>query len=320
MGGLSSGVSSLGLSSCSDLTIVVPVKNERDGLKLVLDEIIEAGFNLDSVLVVDGGSTDGSREVAERYGVRVVTQKYPGGKAGGVRTGLELARTSYVVVLDGDYTYPPKHIWDLCRKLDEGYDMVIGVRRPQPGAMGWIFKIGNRMLTAWFNLIFGTRLRDVLSGMYAIRVEALREAMWETRGFSVESEIVAHIASTTGRIAEVDIVYRGRVGEKKLRPIHGVKIFLDMIRLSWSYNPIFLTFIIASLILVPGVALDIYYLYHLLFSDVKYYMKGLLGAVMTIVGLQTLGIAVLALYMKRMEFRLRRAIERVAEGRRAFPR
>ena len=135
------------MSACNDLTIVIPVKNEREGLKLVLEEILEAGFNTESILVVDGGSTDGTKEVAKSYGAMVVTQRYPGGKAGGVRTGLELARTSYVVILDGDYTYPPVHIWDLCRKLDEGYDMVIGVRRPQPGAMGLIFRLGNKMLT-----------------------------------------------------------------------------------------------------------------------------------------------------------------------------
>jgi len=303
------------LSACNDLTIVIPVKNEREGLKLVLEEILEAGFNTESILVVDGGSTDGTKEVAKSYGAMVVTQRYPGGKAGGVRTGLELARTSYVVILDGDYTYPPVHIWDLCRKLDEGYDMVIGVRRPQPGAMGLIFRLGNKMLTTWFNLIFGTRLRDVLSGMYAIKVEALKEAMWETGGFSVESEIVAHIASTTGRIAEVDIAYRSRVGEKKLKPIHGVKIFTDMIRLSLSYNPVFTMFAVTSLILIPGVALDLYYIYHLLLNDVKYYMKGLLGAVMTVVGLQTLSMAILTLYMKRMEFRLRRAVEKALRSR-----
>lgn len=303
------------MSSCDDLTVVIPVKDERDGLKLVLEEIVESGFDLGKVIVVDGGSRDGTREVAKSYGVMVVSQRYPGGKAGGVRTGLELARTNHVVILDGDHTYPPAHIWDLCRKLDEGYDMVIGVRRPQPGAMGRIFKVGNWMLTTWFNIVFGTKLRDVLSGMYALRVEALREAMWETGGFSVESEIVAHIASTTGRIAEVDITYRSRVGEKKLKPVHGIKILADMIRLSWSYNPVFTLFTVTSLILIPGVALDIYYLYNLILNDVKYHMKGLLGAIMTIVGLQTLGIAILALYMKRMEFRLRRAIERALRSR-----
>jgi len=300
------------LSACDDLTVVIPVLNERDGLKLVLKELIESGFRVDRIIVVDGGSSDGSWEVAESYGVKVVKQVYPGGKAGGVRTGLELAKTGYVVVLDGDYTYPPIHIWDLCRELDKGYDMVIGVRNPEPGAMNFVFKIGNWILTKWFNIIFGTRLRDVLSGMYAIKVEALRETMWEARGFSVESELVSHIASTTGRIGEVEVYYRRRIGEKKLGLLHGTRIFLDMIKLSWSYNPVFTIFTLTSLIIIPGIVLDIYYLYNLTFYDIKYHVKGLLGAITTIIGIQTLGIAILALYLKRMEFRLRRAIENLA--------
>lgn len=300
------------MSACDDFTVIIPVLNERDGVKLVLEELISSGVSKDRILVVDGGSTDGTWDVARSYNVKVVKQIYPGGKAGGVRTGLELVDTNYVIIMDGDYTYPGVHVWDLCRKLDEGYDMVIGVRNPEPGAMKWVFNVGNRILTTWFNLIFGTRLRDVLSGMYAIRLDTLRETLWETRGFSVESEIVAHIASTTGRIGEVDIAYRRRVGEKKLGVLDGFKIFADMARLSLSYNPLFTLFAIASIILVPGVILDVYYLYHLIFSDVKYYMKGLLGAVMTIVGLQTLSVAILALYMKRMELRLRRAIENMA--------
>jgi dolichol-phosphate mannosyltransferase len=88
-----------------------------------------------------------------------------------------------------------------------------------------------------------------------------------------------------------------------------------MIRLSLSYNPVFTMFAVTSLILIPGVALDLYYIYHLLLNDVKYYMKGLLGAVMTVVGLQTLSMAILTLYMKRMEFRLRRAMEKALRSR-----
>mgnify|MGYP001772501569 CR=1 FL=1 len=297
------------MSACDDFTVVIPVRDEVEAIGPVLEELLAVGVDRDRIIVVDGWSSDGTREVASSYGVKVVNQLYPGGKAGGLRTGFELVETSSVIVMDGDYTYPAGHIWDLCKALDRGYDMVIGVRNPEPGAMNPIFKFGNRVLTLWFNLVFGTKLRDVLSGMYAIKLEALKGLLWEAGGFSVESELVAHIASTTGRIGEVDIAYRRRKGRKKLGVAGGLRIALDMIRLSFSYNPIFTLFSIASLILIPGLALDAYYLYHLVFSDVKYYMKGLLGAIMTIVGLQTLTTAILALYMKRMEFRLRRAIE-----------
>lgn len=300
---------------CSDFTVVIPVKDEEEGLPVVLEELLGAGVGADRIIVVDGDSSDGTVNVARRYGVTVVRQRYPGGKAGGVRSGLEASKSRYVIVMDGDATYPGYMVWDFCRKLEEGYDMVIGVRRPEPGAMNPVFALGNKLLTFWFNLNFGTRLRDVLSGMYALRVEALSGAEWMARGFSVESEIVAHIASTSENIAEVDIEYRRRVGKKKLNVFDGLKIFIDMIRLSWAYNPVFAIFLTASLILIPGLALDMYYLYHYIVSDVKFYMKGLVGVIMTVVGAQSLALALLALFLKRMEIRLRRAINMLAKAR-----
>lgn len=301
--------------SCSDFAVVIPVKDEEEGLPLVLEELLRAGVEAERIIVVDGGSRDGTVNVARKYGVTVISQRYPGGKAGGVRDGLEAAKSRYVIVMDGDATYPGYRVWEFCEKLEEGYDMVIGVRRPEPGAMNPVFALGNKLLTFWFNLNLGSRLRDVLSGMYAVRVDALRDAEWMTRGFSVESEIVAHIASTSESIAEVDIEYRRRVGRKKLNVLDGFRIFMDMIRLSWSYNPVFVIFLTASLILIPGIALDIYYLYHYIVSDVKFYMKGLIGVILTVIGVQSLALALLALFLKRMEIRLRRAINKLAIAR-----
>jgi len=299
------------LSACEDFNVIIPVKNEALGLKMTLEELLNTGVSRDKIIVVDGGSTDGSREIAKNFKVKLIDQKYPGGKAGGVRTGLEVVEASYAVIIDGDYTYPASHIWDLCKKASEGYDMVIGVRIPEPNSTNPILRLGNWLLTKWFNLIFGTRLRDVLSGMYLIRIDTLREAEWETKGFSIESEIVAHIASLSGRISEVPISYRRRIEpeKKKLKVLDGFKIATDIVKLSWSYNPVFTLFIVASLILIPGLFLDLYYLYHYSVNNVKYYMKGLMGVIMTLMGFQSLALAILSLYLKRVELRLRRSIE-----------
>ncbi|WP_054857784.1 hypothetical protein [Vulcanisaeta sp. JCM 16159] len=67
-----------------------------------------------------------------------------------------------------------------------GADEVIGVRRPLPGSQGFIYRIGNKILTWAFNLLFGTKLHDVLSGMYIIRADSLRDAVAEVGGFSIE--------------------------------------------------------------------------------------------------------------------------------------
>jgi len=174
---------------------------------------------------------------------------------------------------------------------------------------GVLFRFGNRVLTAFFDIMFSARLRDVLSGMYAARLADLREVAFEMGGFSLESEVVAHFASL-GRVCEVPIEYRPRLdpGAKKLRVVHGLRIALDMLRLTWRYNPVFTIFAVGALLLIPGLALGAWVGYHYFFTGIKYYVKGLIAIVTTLVGLLFLALAIITLYIRRTELRLRRYI------------
>lgn len=299
---------------CSKLTIVVPVLNEEEAIGKVLEELMSEGYEPEQILVVDGGSVDRTVEIASGYGVKVIRQEGRG-KAAAIRTAMKHVKTEFVLVMDGDYTYPAKHIRELLNKaLEGGYDQVIGRREFAAGTQPLAFKVGNRLLTLFFNLLFGVRLRDVLSGMYVVRAERLREIAWETKGFSIETEIAAHVASTTGRVAEHPIEYRRRVGRKKLKLIHGLHIARDMVRLAWRYNPAFFIFMLGSVLLIPGLALGLYVAYHYLFTGIKYYIKGLAAMMMTMAGLQSLVLAILALYMKRMEYRISRKLSELLEA------
>lgn len=299
----------------SEATVVIPTLNEVKAIGRVIEEVLSVGVPRENVVVVDGGSTDGTVEVASSYGVRVVRQEGRG-KADAVRTGLKYVRTPYVVVMDGDYTYPAKYIPKLLEVLREGgCDLVVGARVFGEGSQGVLFRFGNRALTAFFDLMFGVRLRDVLSGMYAARLSEMRRVDFEMKGFSVESEVVAHFASL-GRVCEVPIEYRPRLDPKakKLRVLHGLRIALDMFRLTWRYNPVFTIFAIGALLLVPGLALGAWVGYHYFFTGVKYYVKGLVAVLMTATGLASLALAILALYIRRTELRLRRYIEEVLKA------
>ena len=290
--------------SCDKLTIVIPVLNEEQAIGKVLEEILSEGYKPQQILVVDGGSTDRTVEIARKYGVKVLQQEGRG-KAKALQTALKHVSTEYVLVMDGDYTYPAQHIGELLEKIErERQDEVIGRRVFNPKTQPLTFRFGNHALTLLFNLLFGVRLRDVLSGMYIVRTERLRDMAWETKGFSVESEIAAHIASTTGKISEHPIQYRQRIGKKKLGVLHGIQIAKDMIRLAWRYNPAFFIFMLGSLLLIPGLALGAYVAYHYFFTGIKYYVKGLIALVMVMTGFQSLMLAILAVYMKRMEYRL----------------
>jgi dolichol-phosphate mannosyltransferase len=168
-----------------------------------------------------------------------------------------------------------------------------------------LFRLGNKILTFFFNALFGTSLRDVLSGMYIAKTERMRELGFEMKGFSVEAEIVTHFANL-GRVCEEVIEYRPRIdpSAKKLRVKHGLRIALDMVRLTWRYNPAFLIFAIGSLLLIPGLGLGAWVLYRYYFHGVIHSIRGLAAIVMTGVGLQMLNSAIMALYVKRIERRV----------------
>lgn len=284
-----------------EVTVVIPTLNEAEAIVKVIEELKAVGVT--RILVVDGGSTDGTAELAERAGARVVRQEGRG-KADAVRTALRLVETPYVVVMDGDFTYPAEYVPMLVKKVREGYDEVIGARvETEPGAQSPVFALGNRILTWWFNLVFGTRLSDVLSGMYALRRDSVSDALFAMRGFSVEVELAAHVASA-GEVAEIPIRYRRRLGRKKLGVRHGVKIAVDILRLSWMYNPILVLALAGSLLLVPGVLLAAWVGYRWVFVGVKHYVWGIIAFVLMAGGVAAGAVAALSLYLKRMERRL----------------
>ncbi len=293
------------------VTVVIPTRDEVEGIGLVLDELIGVGVPRDRILVVDGGSTDGTVDVVLRYGVRVVQQEGRGGKAMAIWTALKYVSTPYMLVMDGDYSYPAKHVLELVEEIVRtgGADEVISVRRPLPGSQRLIYRFGNWLLTRVFNLLFDTRLHDVLSGMYVVRVEALRDAVAEVGGFSIEAHIAAHMVSTGRVIREIPIEYRRRVGKKKLGVKDGLAIFGDMVRLTTRYNPHANPIPNRRITTHTGLALGAYVGYWYLFYGIKYYLKGLVAIMLTLIGLQFLGMAAMAIYMKRMEYRLRKAIE-----------
>jgi dolichol-phosphate mannosyltransferase len=303
----------------SYVSVIIPTLNEAEGLPRVIEELLGIGVPRERIFVVDGGSTDGSPEIAMKYGVKVIPQNGRG-KAGAIRTGLEHVETPYVAIMDGDYTYPASELPKmLC--MARNYSIVVGRRIPLKGSMNLIYRLGNKLITTWFNILFGTRLGDVLSGMYVAQSDRLREVSFEMEGFSVESEILAHMVSMYGDVGEHPIPYRRRVGRKKLRAYHGLLIALDIMRLTWRYNPAFFIALMGSILLIPGLILGAWVGYYYFFEGVAFYVKGVIAVIMSLVGFLSLLMAVMALYLKRFEMRIMRAMKRILEdARRRGPR
>jgi dolichol-phosphate mannosyltransferase len=295
--------------SKNDVTIVLPVLNEEEGVGAVIDELSDCGFP--KILVIDGYSTDLTPEVARRRGVTAI-QQHGRGKTGAIRTAIEHVTTPYMLIMDGDFTYSAHDIQRLLNHA-KGYDQIIGARSRDNISL--IHRFGNHIISGIFNVLFGTGISDVCSGMYLLKTSAARELVFHSTGFSVEAEILAQMA-VNGKVTEVPIEYRTRIGEPKLSTIiHGGDIMHSIFRLARTYNPVFLFSMVAGFAAIPGLALLSWVLLSWLQTGEFHSGWALTGVVLLLLSSQIFTIGTISLLLKRSEIRLERLVRAQNEGK-----
>ena len=279
-----------------DITIVIPTLNEEEAIGLVIEQVLLEGYS--KIIIVDGNSSDNTVKIAKSYGVKVI-QQHGRGKTGAIQTAIEQIKTPYMVVIDGDLTYDPADIEKLLPHI-KYYNEVIGARNIGRQNIPWFNRLGNYIINTTFNLLFGTKLRDLCSGMYALRTDFSKDLRLNTRGFDVEVEIAAQAASSYS-ITDVQISYGKRVGERKLHPVRdGLKIFMTVWKLARIYNPILLYSSLAALTVFPAVAI-------LIFSSVQgflgYWSEGitLYGILLMLFSIQFMTLGIITAQQRRME-------------------
>jgi dolichol-phosphate mannosyltransferase len=289
------------------LTIVIPVKNEELAISPVIDELLEEGYS--NILVVDGYSTDKTLQILEeKKGVRFISQ-HSGGKTGAVKTAIENVTTPYLLVLDGDYTYPAK---DIQRLLNHclNYAQVIGVRDRKN--ISAVHRFGNWVITRTFNLLFGAGLSDVCSGMYLLNTEVAKHLELSSKGFITEVEIAAQTAANHD-VTEVPIGYRSRVGDGKLSTWNGFGILSAVLRLAWQHNPLLLFSTIASLAMIPALVILGWVLFEQYTVSVWHSGWALMGVLILLFASQATAVATMSALIKRSEQRITNRIIKKSE-------
>ncbi len=290
--------------SKEDLTIVIPTWNEVEAIGKVIDEVREYGYA--KILVIDGYSTDGTAKLASDRGVRVLSQGGKG-KTGALATAVQYVDTPFMLVMDGDCTYDPSCIETLAAHA-EAYDEVIGARTTGRENIPALNRLGNRFLSWFFKSMFAVNLTDVCSGMYLIRTEAARLLEFTTGGFDVEVEIAAQL-SLRGRITEVPIKYRARVGRQKLSSLrHGLTIGTSILRLANIHNPVVLYSGFIAISALPALAIFAWVAYERFFRDRWHAGYALFGTLLMLMALQALAVGTLSLVIRRSEQRIYRAL------------
>lgn len=203
------------------VSVVIPCLNEAENIEQC---IAAARRALDDngisgeVVVADNASEDGSAELAEAAGARVVRESRRGyGSA--YLAGFAAARGEYIVMGDADLTYDFNEIPRFLGELEDGADMVIGDRMQNihPGAMPWLHRyVGNPLLSGFLNLLFRTGISDAHCGMRAVRRDKLPKLDLRTTGMEFASEMVIRAAKEKLDIRQFPIEYHPRGGESKL--------------------------------------------------------------------------------------------------------
>jgi glycosyltransferase involved in cell wall biosynthesis len=217
----------------------MPVYNEVATVSQAIDDVLSVDLGVDlELIVVDDGSTDGTRALLERGtwpdSVRVLYHDKNQGKGAAVRTALTVARGEYAAIFDADLEYDPRDLATLLPPLIEGQtNAVYGVRAFDGyTSHSFLYVLGNKGVTLFANILFNVYLRDLMTCHKAIRTDVFRSLPLKARGFEIEPEITARLLQRGERIFEVPVSYKARSSDegKKLTAADGVRTLGTLLR------------------------------------------------------------------------------------------
>jgi dolichol-phosphate hexosyltransferase len=205
------------------VSIIIPTLNEQAGIERTIRSIPQSaikettGHNVE-LIVVDGQSTDQTREVATKLGAKVILENRKGyGRA--CKTGFAAAKGEILLTIDADNTYPAERIPDYLQELQrDGLDFITVNRFPlmEKGAMSNTRRVGNKILTWALRLLYSVDIKDSQSGMWLMNKEFITQIKLFSDDMSLSEEIKI-IAFKFFKAKELNGRYSARSGSAKLK-------------------------------------------------------------------------------------------------------
>lgn len=223
------------------LTVLMPVYNERETIREIVERVLAVGL-CDELVIVDDCSTDGTRDILIELdrlpGVHVFLHGYNRGKGAALRTAMAHARGEIVLIQDADLEYDPSDYAKLIEPIQSGEaDVVFGSRFLQASEHNStpIHRLGNRLLTMASNITTGLRLTDMETCYKVFRRGAVRGMVLREERFGFEPEFTAKLARRGCRVVERPVAYHGRGWSegKKIGVRDALRALWCIVRYAW---------------------------------------------------------------------------------------
>ena len=262
------------------LSIILPAKNEAPALAGLLPRL-RAVQPQAEILVIDDGSTDGTRALCAQLDVVCLSSPYAMGNGAAIKRGARAAKGDVLVLMDGDGQHDPNDIARLLAELDRGFDMVVGAR-DRSGQAGAGRALANGLYNRMASWMTGHHIADLTSGFRAVRADKFREFLYLLpNGFSYPTTSTMAFFRSAYAVAYVPITVSKRIGKSHIRPLRdGLRFLLIIFKIATLYSPLKLFLPFSVLFFVLGL---INYLHTYIVGDRLTNMSTLLWSAAVIV-------------------------------------
>lgn len=220
------------------VSIVLPAKNESGAIGQTVARIQQLRLAYE-IIVVNDGSTDSTKEIAEQAGAKVVSHPYSKGNGAAIKTGARTAIGDIIIFMDADGQHDPQDISRLIEKIEQGYDLVVGAR--QKGSQASVGRgIANGLYNNLATYMTEHKVEDLTSGFRAVRAEKFREFLYLLpNGFSYPTTSTMAFFRAGYSVAYVPIHAAQRIGKSHINPVKdGIRFFLIIFKIATLFSPL----------------------------------------------------------------------------------
>lgn len=211
--------------------VIIPAYNEQENIERVVDNLIKNYPQYDYVIVNDG-SRDATKQLCVKHQYHLLDLPVNLGLAGGFQAGMKYACQmgySYAVQLDADGQHRPEYIEPILKKMQEGYDIVIGSRFAEKKKGLSIRMLGSRFISAAIRLTTGTRITDPTSGMRMFNKSMIKEYAGNLN-YGPEPDTLSFLIKNGAKVAEVPVTMDERIaGKSYLNLVNSIKYMVRML-------------------------------------------------------------------------------------------